>query len=302
MSPSQPALRFSAEPHLHVAGERCPYCDQPIPNEKAEEIRTRTEAKEREQADALTARLSGEFARERAKIEAAAREAGEKTAQAKTQERIAALERANAALQTAMQEQVADALRQKKAAVSQYETLKADHENVVSARVREAREAVEKDKINAVNAANAKHFEETQKLTDKLENFKRQLERKTNEELGEGAEVDLFEALKAEFEDDRIERIGRGAPGADIRHVVIHNGKECGTILYDSKNRGAWRNDYVDKLARDQSAAEAEHAILSTLKLPGQTRQVHVDKGTGIIVANPARVLALAQMVRRHLV
>ncbi len=74
---------------------------------------------------------------------------------------------------------------------------------------------------------------------------------------------------------------------ADIKHVVIHNGKECGIIVYDSKDRGAWRNDYVDKLAKDQRAAKAEHAILSTRKFPANTTQLHVDDG--VIIANPAR-------------
>ena len=73
----------------------------------------------------------------------------------------------------------------------------------------------------------------------------------------------------------KIERMGKGTPGADIRHVVIHNGKECSTILSDSKNRRRWGKDYVDKLARDQRAAQAEHAILSTLAFPEKTRQIH---------------------------
>jgi hypothetical protein len=148
--------------------------------------------------------------------------------------------------------------------------------------------------------ANAKPFNEIQKLTEQLEKVTRQLEKKPAEERGEGAEVNLFEALREEFPDDRIERIGKGAPGADIRHVVIHNGKECGTILYDSKNRSAWRNDFVDKLARDQRADKAEHAILSTLTFPAKARQLHIEDG--IVIANPARVLAIVQLLRKHIV
>lgn len=48
--------------------------------------------------------------------------------------------------------------------------------------------------------------------------------------------------------------------GADIRHDVVHNGKKCGTIVYDSKNRNAWRDEYATKLRVDQIAAKAEHA------------------------------------------
>src|SRR5258708_5837070 len=51
---------------------------------------------------------------------------------------------------------------------------------------------------------------------------------------------------------------------------------------------------------KDQITAEAEHAILSSLKFPADARQLHVQDG--VIIANPARVLALVQMLRRHIV
>jgi hypothetical protein len=68
----QPALRPS-QPHLHLKGFQCPVCEQPIPNEKAEQVRSRMEARERELADAVGARLKEQFAAERVKIEADAR-------------------------------------------------------------------------------------------------------------------------------------------------------------------------------------------------------------------------------------
>jgi hypothetical protein len=81
---------------------------------------------------------------------------------------------------------------------------------------------------------------------------------------------------------------------------VIQNGKECGRIIYDSKNHNAWRNDFVTKLAADQMAAKAEHAILSTRRFPAGARQLHVQDG--IILASPSRVVALVRIVRQHLV
>ena len=175
----------------------------------------------------------------------AAREEGKKVAALAAQQQIDSLTAANAALQTTTKQQLADAESQKNVAVRQLETLKADHENIVNQRVQQAREALEKDKVDALKVKDSQHAEETRKLTDKLEDFKRQLEKKRADELGEGAEVKLFDALKAEFGGDKIDRVGRGEAGADIKHVVIHNGKECGIIVYDSKDRGAWRNDYV---------------------------------------------------------
>lgn len=161
------------------------------------------------------------------------------------------------------------------------------------------REIMEKDKENAVNAERARAFEENQKLSNKVGELQRALEKKTANELGEGAEVDAFEALRAEFPDDRINRIGKGTPGADIRQVVMDHGKECGTILYESKNLKKWCPDHVTKLREDQVAEKAEHAVLSTHKFPQGTSQVHNQDG--VVIVNPARVVAVATILRQHI-
>ena len=177
--------------------------------------------------------------------------------------------------------------------------LSEQYEHALNERLGSQREILEKAKDDAINAEKAKAFEETQKLSNKVTDLQRALDNKTADELGEGAEVDLFEALKKEFPDDRVERIAKGAPGADVRHVVLHNGRECGTIIYDSKNHKAFRNDHVEKLVQDQIAARAEHAILSTHKFPQGARQLHMQDG--VLLANPARVVAVVTLIRQHL-
>ena len=154
--------------------------------------------------------------------------------------------------------------------------------------------------MNALNAERSAAFAEKLKLSNKVEELQRTIDKHTAEELGEGAELDLFEVLKGEFEGDRIERINRGQPGADIEHVVIHNGRECGKIIYDSKNHKAWRTEFATKLARDQMAAKAEHAVLSTHKFPAGTQHLH-HLG-GVLLASPARVAALVHILRQSLI
>ena len=177
--------------------------------------------------------------------------------------------------------------------------LSEQYELALNERLGSQREILEKAKDDAINAEKAKTFEETQGLSNKVNELQRALEKKTNEELGEGAEIDLFEALKKEFPNDRIERVAKGAPGADILHGVMHNGRECGTIIYDSKNHKMFRNEHVTKLLEDQLAAKAEHAILSTHKFPAGTRQLHMQDG--VLLANPARVVSVVTLIRRHL-
>jgi hypothetical protein len=71
-SPS-PQLSAISRLQIHLAGEFCPYCEQPIPNEKAEQARARTEAMERELSESVTARLAQTFALEKAQMERSAK-------------------------------------------------------------------------------------------------------------------------------------------------------------------------------------------------------------------------------------
>jgi len=318
MATTQPTLRSVPSDHPHVAGEVCPYCDQSIPNDRAQEIQERFKAKEHAQADALKRQMTEQLARERQQIEANARSAiekikaesvaqqttardeGIKIAEAAAAQRIQSLVAANENLQATTAEKLADAERQKNEAVSQAEALKANMDNTVNQRAQEIREAMEKDKTDTVNAVKSQHFQETLKLNEMVQNLQRRLDQKNAEELGEGAEIDLFEALKGEYPDDHITRVPKGTAGADIIHIVKHNGRECGKIVYDSKNRKAWRDDYVTKLREDQIAAKAEHAILSTCKFPSGAHQLEVREG--VVVANPARVLMVAEILRGHLI
>jgi hypothetical protein len=288
MPPSPTSLQRQPPVHSHDLGSQCPYCDQPIPADQAHEILRRIKGRERDQADQLSAKLRQDLAREWAEGDTAVRQ------------KIAELQGLNTALQETMNERIAAAEQRTRVAMSQYEALAADQEQILAQRLQDQAELVEREKQEAVNAVNAKHFEETQRLTGKLEDLARQLERKTANELGEGAEIDLFESLKDEFEGDQIKRVSKGTAGADIIHDVVHGGKVCGRIVYDAKNRNAWRNEYVTKLREDQITADAEHAILASLKFPAEAQQLHVQDG--VIIANPARVLALVQMLRRHII
>ena len=149
-----------------------------------------------------------------------------------------------------------------------------------------------------MNAEKAKAFAGRQKMEEKLAAFQRQLQAKTAGELGEGAEIDLYETLRTEFPDDRFTRVKKGIAGADIIHEVLSSGRVAGRIVYDSKNRDAWRNEYAAKLRTDQLTAKADHAILASRVFPAGSRQLHLQDG--VIVANPARVVDLVHLLRRH--
>ena len=230
-----------------------------------------------------------------------------KEAKAAVHEKLAHMERTRQEAETALQAKIASAEQAKadadaKADAYQQEAqrMKDAHEAEVVQRLNEQREVLEKAQADAINAQKSTSFQKELKLQEKVDQLQRALDNKTAEELGEGAEIDLFELLKGEFEGDKIERINKGQPGADILHTVIHNGKECGRIIYDSKNHNAWRSDFVTKLAADQMAAKAEHAVLSTRKFPAGHRHLHVHDR--VVLAAPSRIHALVQILREHIV
>ena len=290
-------LADGAASGLHVdLGEFCPYCDQPIPNDRAQEIQRlfneQVELKARAESAAEIAKAKTEAAAQ----QTAARNEGIKIGEAAGPERIQSLVATNESLQAATTEKLAEVERQKNEALADKEALEANMDQ----RAQEIREAMEKEKTDALNAKETQHFEERLKLKAKVDDLQRRLDQKTPGELGDDAEVDLFEDLKAAFPDDHITRVPKGTPGADIHHVVKHNSKECGKIIYDSKNRKDWKDVYATKLRDDQIAAKGEHAILSTSKFPAGVHQL--AEREGVIIANPARVLMLAEIFRRQII
>lgn len=306
---SQPSI-LRQVPTTVGAEQRCPWCDQPIPHERYDEIHARIAAKERERTAQVERQLREQLAREKIQIEAQAKTAVEqarksgaaamaalkKTAAVKE---AAAREAGKKAAEAAVAPKLAGLDKAKKAAERQLLDVQAKQDKVLTLRLREQREALEKAKTEAVSVEKSKAFHDRQKLEGQLQALQRQLQQKTAEELGEGAEVDLFERLKGEFPEDRVRRVGKGNPGADIIHEVILHGRVGGRLVYDSKNRSAWRNGYVTKLRKDQLAANADHAILTTQVFPSGARQIHLQDG--VIIANPARAIVLVHMLRKHI-
>jgi hypothetical protein len=68
-APSSSPFRHSITPHLHVDNETCPFCERDIPPELLEEISGKIAAREREQSQAITAKLEQQFAADKAQAE-----------------------------------------------------------------------------------------------------------------------------------------------------------------------------------------------------------------------------------------
>ena len=294
-SPTRQALK----PHVHAAEEQCPWCEQPISHAKFEDIRRRMTAEQNDRLAALTQQFERDKAGAEAKAKAALEQARAEAAAAAEQRVQAARSEAAKAAETAMlarlaetQGKLAQAEQAKAAALAQTAAVKAEQDAAVAQRVAQMQETLQKERDATVLAEKAKVL----KLQSELADMQRKLEGKSAHELGEGSEVDLFEQLRTAFEGDRIQRVPKGVNGADVIHEVIHNNKVCGKIIYDAKNRDAWQNGFATKLRSDKLAQGADHAILSSNKFPKDKSQIHCQDG--VIVANPARVLAIVEILR----
>jgi hypothetical protein len=284
----QSANRQGFTQHPHAAGDRCPMCEQPV----GQDIARRIEARQREQYDALSAKAQAE----------AAVAAEQKIAKMRAEVKAAA-DAAAAARLSDVQAKLLQAEQAKVAANEKLAALEAAKEAAVEKRVAEIQEGLQREKEDLLREKDAAILAEKAKLLkaqSDVQDLQRKLEGKSAHELGEGSEVDLFEQLRAAFEGDRIQRVPKGVNGADVIHEVVHNGRVCGKIVYDAKNRDSWQNGFATKLRADKLAQGADHAILSSNKFPKDKKEIHPQDG--VIVANPARVLAIVEILRDQIV
>lgn len=149
----------------------------------------------------------------------------------------------------------------------------------------------------AVQTERTKVFAEKLAMEQQLEDMKRKLQRKSAHDIGEPAEVDLHGALVSAFPDDNISRIAKGVKGPDVIIEVIHQENIAEKIILDSKDHLRWSNKFTQKLRADQLCEGADFAILSTSIFPAGKQQIHVQDN--VVVASPARVPALVELLRR---
>ncbi len=314
---------------IHPAenADRCPWCGTAIPRAKFVEIERRIAEQERSKLAKERARMEQEMRAEwnraeaklnvetNQKIAAAIVERDQAAAKAREADaRAAAKARELEARETTIRKEAADqaAAKAKLDADKQMSVVTTERDQAL-AKMRQIEEAnqkdlqqlrntLEKDRDQQLLKFNAERTRERGQFELKIDALKRQLQRKTADELGEGAEIDVFDALREVFPRDDIARIKKGQPGADIRHTILHKGRPCGTILVDSKNRQGWQDGYVSKLREDQMAAKAEYAVLATSVFPSGKKELYVDEETKVIVVSRARAVEIIGLIRQLMV
>lgn len=138
-------------------------------------------------------------------------------------------------------------------------------------------------------------------MRKQIDELKRKAELGSQEAQGEALEEELQEYLERTFPYDKFEKIKKGAKGADILQTV-HNsmGKECGKILWESKNTKDFRKTWIPKLKKDQQEATADIAVIMSVALPAGIDSF--DMYDGVWVTDYKSLKGLAKALRQGLI
>jgi hypothetical protein len=257
---------------------RCPWCNSDISRSKFLEI----EAKIRDQEQ-----------KKLAEVEAAMRKSLDK----EFRENLA---KKQIAIEKRAEQELATRISKISAERDQFAEKTKQAELIRKKELQDQHAILDKDRDHALLKQHGEFNREREGLQKKMKEMERQLQRKTLTELGDGAEIDLFEALRKEFPGDQIARIKKGQPGADILHKVMYKGECCGRIIIDSKNRQAWNSSFISKLRLDQTEAGADHALLTTTVFPSGRRELCIE--AEVVIVNPARACHVINLLRRNIV
>ncbi|MHB9070234.1 MAG: DUF2130 domain-containing protein [Sedimentisphaerales bacterium] len=138
-------------------------------------------------------------------------------------------------------------------------------------------------------------------MQEQIENLKRKAETGSQEAQGEALEQEMQEYLERSFPYDRFEEVKKGARGADVLHIV-HNqsGKECGKILWESKNTKDFQKTWASKLKSDQQEAKADIAVIMSIALPSEMNNFGIYDG--VWVTDYKSAIGLATALRQGLI
>lgn len=250
-----------------VAMDRCPWCGNPITHAKFQQIQAAIREDERK------------------KLAVA-----EKSLRATLEKEVAAQQ------QRFLKERKAlDAERAKLS--KQIEAAKQEVEKQKKKEIADIRQILQKDTEAKLLRKDAEFAREREVLQKRISEMSRRV--KKGSEIGEGAELDLYDELRGAFPDDQITRT-KGKNGSTILHEIRYKNRSAGRILLDVTPRAAWQHAFVTRLRQDASAAGVDQAILSTTVFPSGKRELFID--SGIIVVAPARVRAIVEVLRKALI
>lgn len=145
--------------------------------------------------------------------------------------------------------------------------------------------------------------EKDKQLTDlqkKVDELSQKLSQGSQQTQGEVLELEIEEILRQQFPNDEIRPVPKGIRGADVIQVVKdRQGRECGIILWESKN-AKWTDSWLAKLREDQRLVTSDVAVLVSVNLPEQFPKFGYKEGIWITDRSSLAGLAAALRINLH--
>ena len=297
----------------------CPHCKTEIPltaaisHQAEERLRLQFEsereefAKERKQLAAEHAKHLAETEAEHSALAEKLREEVAASAEKKAKEKLSTelrdlatqLEEQSAARKEAEERELA--LRREK---RELEEARANLQLRVERTLEEEREKIAASAAERVEESYRLKLRERdlklEQMNKRIEDLQAAADQKRSGLQGEVLEREIEDVLREAFPGDSIEPVKAGKRGADVlQRVRSPQGRECGVVLWESKNAKHWNNGWTEKLRADQQTERADMAVIVTTALPdGVQRIARID---GIWVCDFASAIGLALVLRHAL-
>lgn len=208
----------------------------------------------------------------------------------------------------AMAEREADLLKKQREVEDRERELALETERRVAAEVAKAREqeakrAQQRTELQQEQQRlrDEEHRQQIEGLQKTIAELTRKVQQGSQQMQGEAQEVVLKDVLTAAFPHDAVDDVPKGVNGADLVQTVrAADGRDCGSIVWESKRTKGWSDSWLPKLREDQRAAGGACAILVTQALPGDVRTFALKEG--VWVCAPVYAAPLAAALRTGLV
>jgi len=265
----------------------CPFCGQPLLN---------TQAVER-------------LAHQKAAYEVKLRTDLEAEAEARAQARVEKVEKD---LKVRTAKQVQAAVRERADEVAglnrQLQEVQKNQEAKVKVEVRKQVADAEASQRASLEQEFGKRDKQLQATLTKVQEqnaeLSRRVERLSAGDRGEFNEEAILAQLSRAFPDDDIKRTRRGQRGADIfQHVRVRTDGdfiEAGLIIYECKDTLHWNNSFITQMKAQAKLHRTPYAILVSRCFPRGSQNLAVIND--IVVIEPARSVALAEVMRRMVI
>lgn len=138
-------------------------------------------------------------------------------------------------------------------------------------------------------------------LRSKVTRLSKQLPADRAQALGDVRQEILGDILRRRFPSDQINIVRRGARGGDvIQGVLDGSGRNCGSILWESKRTTTWQSSWIRKLNGDQRRGNHDAAVIVSETLPHDDRPL--AEADGVWICSFETAADLAAVLREGLI